>query len=71
MDFSFLFAFYTCSLMKDIYITKGDFRMGALFIGLVMFLASLGALIVFMSMSTKVELAKIEKGIKKKDSFDE
>lgn len=45
--------------------------MGALFIGLVMFLASLGALIVLMSMSTKVELAKIEKGIKKKNSFDE
>ena len=45
--------------------------MGELIFGMVMFLASLGALIAFMSMSTKMELAKIEKNSKKKDSFDE
>ncbi len=45
--------------------------MGALIFGMVMFLASLGALMVFMSMATKIELAKIEKGSKKKDSFHE
>ena len=45
--------------------------MGTLLIGLVMFLASLFALIIFMGMATKIEIAKIEKNKPIKGPLDE
>lgn len=45
--------------------------MGTLIVGLVVFLASLFALVIFMGMATKIEMAKIEKDKPTKGPLDD